>query len=241
MISFSAGVLATALAVGVGAADDKPVILKVEKNDVEAIQKALKGGPNNSPFQQLDVTNPGKGEAGRLCHKGGWIDIEVLQVLDSTNMLCIYAIRFASQGLANKDVFCWLKVDSTEGRTDGEKIDADNMLFIHRGTKQYTTAEGGTKTVNVYELVSPETIAAIQEGRTVVQVAEKTREWTDISGKFSVKAAIIGYKDGSAQLLTDSEKLISVPLSKLSDKDQAHVRDYIKQLRESTKGQPKRR
>jgi hypothetical protein len=50
------------------------------------------------------------------------------------------------------------------------------------------------------------------------------REWSDVTGKFHVTAELVGVKDGNAQLKTSDGNVISVPVAKLSAKDQEAVK-----------------
>ncbi len=52
------------------------------------------------------------------------------------------------------------------------------------------------------------------------------REWSDATGKFHVKAELIGVKDGKVQLKKSDGEILSVPLAKLSAQDQ----DAVKKL-----------
>jgi hypothetical protein len=52
------------------------------------------------------------------------------------------------------------------------------------------------------------------------------REWSDVTGKYHVKAQLIGVKDGKVQLKKSDGKVISIPLEKLSTQDQ----DALKKL-----------
>jgi hypothetical protein len=50
------------------------------------------------------------------------------------------------------------------------------------------------------------------------------REWSDATGKYHVKAELIGVKDGKVQLKKSDGKVINIPLSKLSAQDQAALK-----------------
>jgi hypothetical protein len=52
------------------------------------------------------------------------------------------------------------------------------------------------------------------------------REWSDVSGKFHIKAELIGVKDGNVQLKKSDGQVITVPVEKLSAQDQ----DALKKL-----------
>jgi hypothetical protein len=50
-----------------------------------------------------------------------------------------------------------------------------------------------------------------------------TREFTDITGTFKVKAEYAGYASGNVRLKKENGETISVPLAKLSDTDRRWV------------------
>lgn len=54
---------------------------------------------------------------------------------------------------------------------------------------------------------------------------EKRRQWTDVTGKFTVDATFIGFKDGKVSLKKASGSMIVLPIEKLSLRDQAIVRE----------------
>jgi len=52
------------------------------------------------------------------------------------------------------------------------------------------------------------------------------RKWTDSTGKYTVEADLVDFKDGVVQLRrSDNGRVISLPLSRLSRTDQTHVRE----------------
>jgi len=53
----------------------------------------------------------------------------------------------------------------------------------------------------------------------------KKRTWTDASGTYTVVAEFVSVADGNLTLKKESGELIEVPLSRLSDQDQAYVRE----------------
>lgn len=57
-----------------------------------------------------------------------------------------------------------------------------------------------------------------------IAVAERT--WTSAKGQFSVRAKLVGVKDGNVQLLREDGKELSVPLDKLSVKDREFVQEW---------------
>jgi hypothetical protein len=49
------------------------------------------------------------------------------------------------------------------------------------------------------------------------------RKWTDRSGRFSVEAELIGVSDGNVRLRRSNGQVITVPINKLSERDQRHL------------------
>ena len=54
------------------------------------------------------------------------------------------------------------------------------------------------------------------------------RKWTDITGSFTVQAALIGMTDGKLQLKRTSGSVIELPISRLSEADQTYARNELK-------------
>lgn len=52
----------------------------------------------------------------------------------------------------------------------------------------------------------------------------QVRKWTDATGKYSVEAELVEFKDGKVHLRRADGQVVAVPLEKLSAADQAHVR-----------------
>ena len=59
------------------------------------------------------------------------------------------------------------------------------------------------------------------------------RTWTDRSGNFSVEAEFVRYADGEVTLEKQDGKVVTLPLSKLSFKDQKWLREELKRQREN--------
>ena len=49
------------------------------------------------------------------------------------------------------------------------------------------------------------------------------RTWTDSTGKYTVEAELLDFKDGNVQLKKEDGKTVNVPIEKLSDTDQEYV------------------
>ena len=66
------------------------------------------------------------------------------------------------------------------------------------------------------------------------------RKWTDSTGKFSVEAELVEVKDGNVRLKRQDDKVITVPLTKLSkaDRDFLASIDKAKKKNDATKATP---
>jgi hypothetical protein len=54
------------------------------------------------------------------------------------------------------------------------------------------------------------------------------RTWTDRTGKFSIAAELVELKDGTARLKKEDGSVVAVPAEKLSDADQAYLKEHSK-------------
>lgn len=62
--------------------------------------------------------------------------------------------------------------------------------------------------------------------------AMELRQWNDVSGEFSVRARLLGVKDGEVALQKEDGSKIVVSLDRLSDKDQTRVRAAVSENKE---------
>jgi len=69
-------------------------------------------------------------------------------------------------------------------------------------------------------------------GQTMSPPAEM-RKWTDSTGSFSVNAKLVSNEDGSVKLEKEDGRIITLPLTKLSDKDQTYLEELKKQNSEA--------
>lgn len=56
-----------------------------------------------------------------------------------------------------------------------------------------------------------------------ISARQPLRTWTDVTGKFKVKARLVSLKGGVVTLERESAKTFAVPLNKLSEADRAYV------------------
>ena len=57
-----------------------------------------------------------------------------------------------------------------------------------------------------------------------------SRTWSDQTGKFSVVAELVDFKDGKVRLKKEDGKVVTLPAEKLSDGDQAYLREHSREM-----------
>lgn len=62
----------------------------------------------------------------------------------------------------------------------------------------------------------------------IASVEAQARKWTDSTGKYSIEGDFAGLTDGQVDIRRDDGKVVRVPLEKLSQADQEHVRQALK-------------
>ena len=63
------------------------------------------------------------------------------------------------------------------------------------------------------------------------------RKWTDSTGKFSVEAEFVEFKDGKVRLKKEDGEIVTVPLEKLSQEDQQFIHSiYLKRNEKESDG-----
>lgn len=112
--------------------------------------------------------------------------------------------------------------------SDDHKINSDlrPLLVICNRTHQYTTASNSTRTVHVLEicdlkslLTYVETHVSKEDREPRVKSSQKQQQervWSDISGKFAVRAKLKSVEDGKVTLLKADGKETVVPIDRLS-------------------------
>ncbi|MBN2577867.1 MAG: hypothetical protein JXB10_02665 [Pirellulales bacterium] len=81
-------------------------------------------------------------------------------------------------------------------------------------------------------------IAGVICGLTASLLPAASRTWKSCSGRFSIEAELIDFKDGKVQLKKTDGKVLSVPLASLGANDQAFVKRQYPGNVEEAKGQP---
>ncbi len=69
----------------------------------------------------------------------------------------------------------------------------------------------------------PKSVSASVSKSGAPATGKGSRTWSDVSGKFQVEAKFVSVSDGKVNLLRADGRILSVPLEKLSPKDQAFV------------------
>ncbi len=80
--------------------------------------------------------------------------------------------------------------------------------------------------------------AAFGLGLFFATAGEAHRQWSSEDGKYSVKASLVSFNSitGKVTLRKDDSRLVEVPLSKLSTKDQAYVDEHAPKSAPRQKG-----
>ncbi len=74
---------------------------------------------------------------------------------------------------------------------------------------------------------SPNTPASSPTGAAGIVMNSPPRTWTDKSGRFSIEATFVSEENGVVKLLRKDGKQANIPLDKLSDADQAFIRQML--------------
>lgn len=221
------------------ASDDGTIYFRSAREKRDAVEKysRLYIDPRKKELENLplsyDAERPSMPFSGSLPGIIRWKPY-VFQVVDDDEVL----LRIF------KDTILYFKGVATEGMVDGEYINLDGA-YHSTGTTTYETASGGSKTVRVIEPfdtseadeIIKETAAKLRSDIAAAKsessatkekaLAEKrlslTREFTDTTGTFKVKAEYTGYASGNVRLKKENGETISVPLAKLSDADRRWV------------------
>lgn len=77
--------------------------------------------------------------------------------------------------------------------------------------------------VTLIESAAPDSNSDGKNGLT-----SQMRSWTDVTGSFTVKAKMLGNKNGKIELEKEDGRVITLPAVKLSEKDQAYLKELAK-------------
>ncbi|MBI2480881.1 MAG: hypothetical protein HYV60_20305 [Planctomycetia bacterium] len=213
---FPIGLLILSIVANVSADDPKP-----SERD-ELVATIVNAISSNKEIELIPQYSLKDGAVGRL---GGPLGYIVVQVIDDQNMLVrTQRIPFLIRGIP------------TKGTIDGGYIAKGiekKVLFVIAGTETYDTAIGGTNTVFVAQAVSGELLKGVMTHLEETEKMARTRDWADTSGKFSVKAELIGSENSVAKLKRqDNEKVVEVPILKLDKASQSWMRTWLRGKRD---------
>ena len=131
-------------------------------------------------------------------------------------------------------------MEGTKSIVEGRATPSPEVL--EKPVRRRFTVEYKVKILAVALTLTAEYRAAIAKGFPAAQPAASppsepatspgpaeqiVRTWTDSSGKFQVKAVLVGVKDGKVALKRATGQTIAVPLDRLSEEDQAVVRQWL--------------
>jgi len=74
-------------------------------------------------------------------------------------------------------------------------------------------------------------LLALVSGIVSPRAWAETRTWSDASGKYRIEAELVYAGDGNVRLKKTDGRVVTVPLSKLSDADRRFVRDWLAEKR----------
>lgn len=166
------------------------------------------------------------GNTGQL-----YYNLKILQVIDENNAIC----QFGTGG----HLAYWF-VMPTKGMVDGQLYDMRGKVFKVTGTRSYSTAIGGSKTVFVFELGTVQAsdlraAAARTEAEAAARghqeeaarqnriEAAKWRNWTSASGNHRTEAKFVRLVSDVVTLEKKDGSLIEVRLEQLCPEDQQFI------------------
>jgi SLA1 homology domain 1, SHD1 len=135
---------------------------------------------------------------------------EVQQVIDQSHVL-----------VQVEDVTIMIEGTDTSTIADGTQFQFTKAIHVTR-TEQYKTVLGALRTVYVVEAVSDSQFDEIK--RECIKRAPEgfdyfKREWTDVTGKFKIKAKLVKSNQKEITLKKEDGKEVTVPRSKMSSAD----------------------
>ena len=157
-----------------------------------------------------------------------------------TDIFVIHAFNAHDVLAVQGDSPCFVWLDSTAGVTGGDIISGPVFLA---GTTTLREPSGLTTSVTVYQEVTEKDLRKAinnhfsatasaansqSEGAIMLTAEEKEqgfRVWNDKSGRFSVKAKLLGSDANKAVLQKADGSISTVPLSSLCEEDQTFIRN----------------
>ncbi len=140
------------------------------------------------------------------------------------------SLRRISRSIA---VFAWLlllgtAVHAAEKYKLGEDV---QVLFLNEwrpavvrdmDKKGNVLCEFEFAATNKQQVFNPEQVRRPYEAGALT----RGRQWSDATGKYNVKAALLKISGGKVDLRTEELKELSIPIDKLSPKDQAYIKQF---------------
>jgi hypothetical protein len=170
----------------------------------------------------LDIDKLSEGQVEKMDY---W-DFRVLSIVDDKNLLL---------QLGTSRTF-WLEGFPTKDLVDNQSVRLIGPIEI-RGTKEYTTAIGGLRTVRVLRFVSEDRVRNWEKEEADRKGAEEQAKeeamyqtWHSKAGT-QVVAKFIDWRSGKVELLTKDGRKLSVPVSALTDDDAEKARELNRQMR----------
>jgi len=176
------------------------------------------------PRPQRDCLSPRELDDNSIGYLDYW-ESKVLQIVSPTDSLLMLG------NLSNPPVM--LTEYPTKGLVDGDKVRIVGLIEV-TGTKPYST--GSQTTLRTIRLVTNERkaelvahSAAKKKAEDVAAEAARIRIWTDDTGSHKFEGTFLTFKNNKARLERKDGKIIEVPMSRLSKKDQQWIRDDLRE------------
>lgn len=162
---------------------------------------------------------------------------EILQVVDAKNMIITtlagIAVTTANYAAANKEMSIWVTGTSTEGLTDGEFFQL-NRIYEVKGTRQYRTAIGGTKTIVEISPFPIQDVNAFRKRLKLLDAQQRKikqlesfkkryHKWTIKEGETEISARYVRCDGTEVVLATKEGETINVLFSELSESNQRRL------------------
>lgn len=155
---------------------DRAELLKTYATNLELLGQLLN---DPVPLPIVIVNRPQPGQIGVLA-KERWPDGR----LEYVEWAKVFQVTGKTSAIVEieKEHF-WLDGIATETVTDGSVLQLGGKFFQVKGSKPYTTVTGASRTVFAFASYDPNALF-------VAARLARVRLWTDVSGKYKVRAAV---------------------------------------------------
>lgn len=167
---------------------------------------------------------------------------EIIQIVSDSEAIC----------KCHDQTAFWISGLSTTGLADGAYLKLSDWLWRVKGQRQYVTAMSSQRTVHEIEPIGKFeevkkyrdffNFVALDKRYAKSLTAEKNkakfaaaaleerelRNWSDLSGKFSIKARMKSAGMGQVKLIKEDGTELSVVIEKLSETDRKYIDDQKK-------------